>query len=273
MKTLSRVPEFTMNVIMTLLRFGQFFVIVFIFYLLYKVLFEQVLDGSQIIWPLLGLWVVSAYIAIPRIHRILTKYYLPNYFVGRVRSPSGLLSDPVNLAFFGSEKDIHRAMQKAGWIKSDKLTAKTALRTVYASLLSRSYPSAPVGDMYLFTRRQDFAYEIEVNGSPNERHHVRFWKTPKGWRLPGGYEVDWLAAASYDTHVGIKIATGQIDHFIHSDIDEERDYIIDTLKKAKQTNQVNIVKHFSDAFHDHNNGGDRIRTDGSLPFITLKKAN
>ncbi|WP_346845683.1 LssY C-terminal domain-containing protein [uncultured Rothia sp.] len=31
---------------------------------------------------------------------------------------------------------------------------------------------------------QAFAYQLEVDGNPLKRHHVRFWKTPAGWALP-----------------------------------------------------------------------------------------
>ncbi len=265
----NQLPQMTVNFVAFLVKTARLITIVAIFYILYKLLLEQFLDGSKQILPLFGLWVLTAYFAIPRIHRLLTAYYLPNYFVGRVRSPSGLLSDPVNLAFFGTEQDLHHAMKAAHWHIADPLNPKTVARASLYSLIGKSYPTAPVGTMYLFNRPHDFAYEIEVGGSPNERHHVRFWKTPKGWRLPGGHEADWLAAASYDTHVGLKIATGQLDHFIHVDIDQERDYIIDSLKKAKVTKKIAVVEHFTDAYHDRNNGGDRIRTDGSLPFIYL----
>jgi len=263
------IPRQTINVVNLSIRLARFSVLVFIFYVIYKLLLEQFLDGSKEILPLFGLWILTSYFAIPRIHRILANYYLPNYFVGRIKSPSGLLSDPVNLAFFGSGQDMHAAMQKAGWTKADRLSAKSMVRTIYASALKKSYKSAPVGNMYLFNRPQDFAYEIEIDGSPSERHHVRFWKTPSGWHLPGGHKADWLAAATYDTHVGIKIATGQLDHFIHADVDKERDFIIKTLKDNKALKKVEVINHFTDAYHDRNNGGDRIKTDGSLPFITL----
>lgn len=160
-------------------------------------------------------------------------------------------------------------MRKSGWTKAEQLNPYTLLKTAYCSLVRRSYKSAPVGTMYLFNRPQDFAFEIEVGGSPNARHHVRFWKTPDGWYLPGGRHVDWLAAATYDTKVGVKIATGQLDHLIHADVDEERDYIVDTLKNAKCIKKLEVVKHFTNAYHDRNNGGDHIKTDGSLPFISL----
>lgn len=269
MKLFDHVPRLTANVVMFTLRLAQFLAIIFAFYLVYDLLLDQFLDGSKRFYPLLGLWLLSAYIVLPRIHRTLTSYYLPNYFVGRIRSPSGFLSDPVNLAFLSKEKDLHKAMQAAGWEPADALTAPTFVRTVYATVFRKSYPTAPVGHMYLFNRKQNFAYQQQVGGTPNTRHHVRFWRTPNKWYLPGGRQADWLAAATYDTRVGLKIATGQIDHLIHEDIDEERDYIIETLQDAKVLKKLEVVEHFTNAYHDRNNGGDRIKTDGSLPFITL----
>ena len=263
------VRNVTVNLIDVFVRLVRFGLIVAFFYIVYDLLLRQFFDGSMRVFPLFGLWVVTAYIVIPRVHRLLTNFYLPNYFVGRVRSPSGLLSDPVNLAFNGTEQSLHQAMQKAGWVKADPLEPRSFLKTAYCALVRRSYPSAPVGNMYLFNRVQDFAYEIEIGGSPNKRHHVRFWRTPGAWYLPGGRQADWLAAATYDARVGIKIATGQLDHFIHADVDEERDFIIATLKKSKKLKKLEMIKHFTNAYHDRNNGGDHIKTDGSLPFITL----
>lgn len=271
MNYISEIPKLTANAVNLLLRVARFAAIVFAFFLLYRLLLEQFFDGSKEIIPLLLLWIISSYIVIPKVHHFLANYYLPNYFVGRIRSPSGLLSDPVNIAIIGDGRKLHEAMIKAGWTKAEKLTPLTFVKTAWASVTGKSYPSAPVGNMYLFNRRHDFAYQIEVGGSPDSRHHIRFWKTPKKWFLPGGHEADWLAAATFDTHVGIKIATGQLDHFIHEDIDVERDFVVDSLKKTGRVKNVEIVEHFTTAFHDRNNGGDRIRTDGSLPFIHLKK--
>jgi len=269
MQNLKHLPRLTATAVTYLLRSTRLVVIAFLFYIAYKLLLKEIFDGSQQIIPLFAFWLLSSYIVIPKIHRVLTKYYLPNYFVGRIRSSDGLLSDPVNLVFFGSKKDLHSAMQRSGWKMADKLTVKTALKTAYCALFRTSYPTAPVGRFYLFNRQQDFAYEQEIGGSPNERHHIRFWKTPTKWRLPGGHKADWLAAATYDTHISIKLSSGKIDHLIHHRIDKERDYVIDTLEKSNSVKTVKVIKHFSDAYHDRNNGGDRIQTDGSLPFISL----
>lgn len=261
----------SLNIIGYLYKVGLFVVIIALFFLFYRLLVGQVLDGSNRILPLLILWVFTAYITLPRIHRFLTKRYLPNYYVGRVRSGSGLLADPINLVFFGSEKDIHKSFEAAGWTIADPLSFFTMLNAAFSTALNRSYPHAPVGNMYLFGRRQDFAYQLQVGNSPRVRHHVRFWKVPKGWRLPGGHKAEWLAAATYDRSVGVKLFTLQIDHMIATNIDEERDFIINDLKKADSVQSIEIIEHFTDAYHDHNNGGDTIKTDGALPFITLHK--
>lgn len=100
------IHNITVNAIDGLVRLIRFLLIVGFFYIIYDVLLREFFDGSKRALPLLALWVLSAYIVLPRIHRLLTNFYLPNYFVGRVRSPSGLLSDPVNIAFYGTEASL-----------------------------------------------------------------------------------------------------------------------------------------------------------------------
>lgn len=271
MNVFKKIPRFTIGLANIATRLIRFLLVIGLFYLIYKYLLDEALDGSKQVFPIFALWLFSAYLVLPKIHRTLTKYYLPNYYVGRIRSGSGLLSDPINLAFFGDEKSIKKSMITAGWVEAVALTAPSLASITRAMLLKESFPDAPVGNMYLFNRRQDFAYEVQMKGNPRERHHVRFWKTPDGWRLPGGHKADWLAAATYDKSFGFKAFTWQIDHLISPQIDEERDYILKTLKDAKQINKLEIIEHFTDSYHDHNNGGDRIETDGALPFITLDK--
>src|SRR6185437_12654554 len=98
--------------------------------------------------------------------------------------------------------------------------------------------------------KQDFAFQQEVDNNPARRHHVRFWKCPAGWRLPGGHKVQWLAAGTYDSSVGISAYNLQITHKISENTDEERDHIVRTLKRSKVTARVEIIKHFSTGYHD-----------------------
>lgn len=226
-------------------------------------------------WWMVGLffvvWVIVAYLALPRLHRILSSIYVPNYFIGRTRTADGILSDPVNLAARGSEEQLHKVMDAAGWSLADDITPRSAWKMVTTVLRRKSYPNAPVSPAFLFGRKQDFAYQQEVDNNPNQRHHVRFWRCPKGWLLPGGHRVDWLAAGTYDRSIGVSLFTFQLTHRIDEDTDIERDYIIQTVQDSTEPVRVAILKDFSSGYHSRNGGGDSIRTDGDLPILELSK--
>ena len=216
-------------------------------------------------------WAVLAYLALPRLHQVLTWLYVPDYFIGRTRTPDGLLGDPVNLAVKGDEEDIHEAMIAAGWVRADPITLRSSWRIIVSSLLRRSYPAAPVSNLMLFGRKQSFAYQKEVEGNPAQRHHIRFWYCPPGWSLPGGGHVDWLAAATYDRAVGLSVLTLQVTHKIDADIDIERDYVVDDLRWANEAAELEIWPDFFASYHDKNGGGDRVVTDGALHVLDLNE--
>ena len=230
-------------------------------------------EGFRPGWPMLLLvvfWVLLTYLLLPRVHRILTRLYVPGYFIGRARTSDGLLGDPVNLALRGHEAQIHGAMTRASWTRADDVTLRSGLRILTSTLTRRSYHEAPVSPLHLFDRQQDFAYQQEVAGSPSKRHHVRFWRCPDGWMLPGGYTVDWLAAGTYDKSVGLSLFTLQVTHKIEEDTDIERDYIVETVKKGSPEVDVEVIENFSTGYHSRNGGGDLIITDGDLPIIDVR---
>lgn len=218
------------------------------------------------------LWLVLSYLLLPRLHQIFSLIYVPDYFIGRTKTYDGMLGDPVNLAFDGSEADIHMAMRSAGWRQSDRVTLRSAWRIVVSSVFSRSYPSAPVSDLYLFGRPQDFSYQQQVDANPKQRHHVRFWRVPTGWVLPGGHRAAWLAAASYDRSVRLSIFTFQVTHKIDEAVDVERDYLLATLRFTDPKVRIRVIEDFSTAYHHRNGGGDRVRTDGHLPVADVSGA-
>lgn len=215
-------------------------------------------------------WVLLAYLVLPRLHRILTTIYVPEYFIGRARTSDGLLGDPVNLALLGDAEQIHHAMRAAAWTKADPVTLASSWRIVTSTLTRRSYDEAPVSPLFLFGRQQDFAYQQEVDGNPAQRHHVRFWRCPDGWLLPGGTRVEWLAAGTFDTAVGLSLFTLQITHRIDADTDVERDHIVRTVTGADPRVVVTVLKDFSTGYHARNGGGDSIRTDGDLPILDVR---
>ena len=218
----------------------------------------------------ISFWALLAYLVLPRLHSILTGVYVPNYFIGRTRTSDGLLGDPVNLALLGTGDQIEQAMHQAGWSKADPITLASAMGIVKSTLRRTSYPEAPVSPLFLFERQQDFAYQQEVDGNAAQRHHVRFWQCPDGWLLPGGSRVDWLAAGTYDTAVGLSLFTLQVTHRIDANTDIERDYIIQTVTDANPEVRIEVIKDFSSGYHARNGGGDTIKTDGDLPIIDVR---
>ena len=240
------------------------------FWLAWLVFREGLATGG---WWLVGLffvvWAIVSYLALPRLHRILSNMYVPNYFIGRTRTADGILSDPINLSVRGSEEKLHKAMTAAGWVLADDITPRSSWKMVLTVLSGRSYPNAPVSPAFLFGRRQDFAYQQEVDGNPRRRHHVRFWRCPDGWLLPGGHRVDWLAAGSYDKSVGLSLFTFQLTHKIDENIDIERDYIIESVKNSEKYIRVTVLEDFSTGYYSRNGSGDLIRTDGDLPILEV----
>lgn len=236
------------------------------------ILLQETLQWGRL-WFSIVFWAVLAYLVLPRLHRILTRIYLPDYFIGRARTSDGLLGDPVNMALLATEHQVNAAMRRAGWTQADDVDLRSSRRIVVSTLTRRSYNEAPVSPLFLFGRQQDLAYQQEVDGNPGKRHHIRFWRCPPGWVLPGGVRVDWLAAGTYDRAVGLSLFTLQITHKIEENTDDERDFVLATLEEAVPEAEVAVIRDFSTGYHARNGGGDTISTDGHLPVVDLTRVS
>jgi len=226
--------------------------------------------GWGLLWFAVLFWALLAYLVLPRLHRILTRLYVPDYFIGRTRTSDGLLGDPVNLAVTGTAEQVHAALAAAGWTRADDVTLASSWRIVTATVRRRSYLRAPVSPLLLFDRVQDFAYQQEVADNPAKRHHVRFWRCPDGWLLPGGHRVDWVAAGTFDRAVGLSLFTLQVTHKIDEHTDIERDHIVASIRRAVPQTRLVLIRDFATGYHSRNGGGDTIQTDGDLPVIDLR---
>lgn len=252
-------------------HFIKFIITIFLAIMIYQVLFATIFTKQLHFFFYIFFWLFSAYVVLPWLNRQLTRLYVPNYFIGRTQTSDGLLGDPINLAFNGKKKDIIEAFQQAGWHQAEPLNLTSSIKMATSSILGDSYPTAPVSPLFLFHRQQTLAFEREINNNPRKRHHIRLWKTPTDWHLPGGKQVGWLAAATYDRNIGLSLFTGQITHKIAENTDQERDFVIETLKKGHYLSGIETIEHFTSSYHSRNGGGDRIETDGALPFIDIKR--
>ena len=178
----------------------------------------------------------------------------------------GHKGDPVNIAFVGTEEELHRALSAARWYAADPITLKSSLRIAADVVLRKPYDHAPVSDLFLWGRRQDLAYEQPVGSSPKQRHHVRFWRSQE---VDGNGEPLWLGAATFDERVEISRTTGGVTHKIAPDLDRERNKLVGDTARHGALDGYYWVDRFHADREGVNGGGDPWFTDGRLAVGVL----
>jgi len=173
----------------------------------------------------------------------------------------GHQGDAVNVAFIGTETELHQALAAAGWYAADPITLATSVRIAADVVLHKPYPHAPVSDLYLWGRRQDAAFEQPVGGSPKQRHHVRFWRSTD--LDPAGRPL-WLGAATFDERVELSRTTGGVTHKISPDIDRERNKLLSDAIRVGALDGYYWVDRFHHQGQGRNGGGDPYHTDRRL---------
>jgi hypothetical protein len=178
----------------------------------------------------------------------------------------GRQGDPVNIAFVGTEEELHRTLARARWYAADPITLKTSLRIAADVVLKKPYDHAPVSDLFLWGRQQDTAFEQPVGASPKQRHHVRFWRSRE---LDAGGEPLWLGAATFDERVEISRTTGGVTHRIGPDVDRERNKLVIDARTSGLLDGYYWVDRFHRDREGRNGGGDPYFTDGRLAVGVL----
>ena len=214
----------------------------------------------------IGVYLALSYLVLPTFWRHYEHLPAMGSMPKVTRAPDGLPGDPLNMALVGTEADIQRAFDAAGWHPADPITFRSSLAIVEGVVLHRPDPDAPVSDLFLFGRRQDLAFERDVGGSPRERSHVRLWRTDL--RADGERPV-WVGGATFDRDVGLSHTTGQITHHIAPDIDAERDTLMRDLEAAGRLAALYFVTGVGPTVNGRNGGGDRYFTDGELAVGVL----
>lgn len=222
-------------------------------------------------WAWIGLGIVAiylvvAYVFMPRVGKDRYNHH-PDLLDGErlTHTGSGLPGDPLNIALVGSEEDIIRTFLAAGWRPADALSLKSSLRIAVDTVFDKPDPNAPVSNLFLYGRKEDLAFEKPVGHSPRERHHVRFWRTPK---LDDGRPI-WIGAATHDVGVELARNTGEITHRISPDVDAERTLLIGDLEQTKRVVGIRWIDGFHKELQGRNGGGDPWHTDGRLAVVTL----
>src|SRR6266852_2172722 len=174
----------------------------------------------------------------------------------------GAEGDPLNLVFVGSKDQITHSFQQAGWLIPDPITLQTSEKIAVASLTHKSYPTAPVSNLYVFGRVQDLAFEKPTNDVAN-RGHIRLWKTGT---LIGGQLV-WVGQASYDSGIELSGTTHLPTHHIAPTVDLERNAVGADLQKTGLIREESYGTFTPPIVYARNGGGDYYESDGDVLVI------
>ncbi len=184
----------------------------------------------------------------------------------RTKTERGHAGDPINVAFVGSDRELHHALARGGWYAADPITLDSSIQIAADVVLKKPYPHAPVSDLFVWGRKQDLAFEQPVGQSPKQRHHVRFWRSKA---VDEDGEPLWLGAATYDERVEISRTTGGITHRIGAAVDQERNKLLVDTHHAGTLYGYYWVDSFHRELRGTNGGGDPFHTDGRLAVGVL----
>ncbi|HJY85275.1 MAG TPA: LssY C-terminal domain-containing protein [Candidatus Acidoferrales bacterium] len=147
----------------------------------------------------------------------------------RVKSKEGTQGDMVNFLLIGSKAKVEEALRAAGWVEADRDPQQAIRHAIESTINQQGFTEMPMSLLYLFGRMQDygFAHAMPLQVAA-ERHHFRLWQAP--WTTPDGQTV-WIGAGTHDIGIERSIE-GKLTHQIDPDVDQEREYVADSLLQA-----------------------------------------
>ncbi len=196
---------------------------------------------------------------------LLRFYPYPSHFPAYPKvthTKSGATGDPINVLFVGSKNQIMHSFQQASWLIPDPITSQTSAKIAVDSLAHRSYPTAPVSNLYVFGRVQDLAFEKPTNDVQN-RGHIRIWKTST--RVNG--QPVWVGAASYDSGIELSATNHLPTHHIAPTVDLERNTVGSDLAKTGLVREEADAAFTPPILYARNGGGDYYTSDGDVLVI------
>lgn len=183
----------------------------------------------------------------------------------RTETKHGKPSDWVNLALVGSNDELLRAFEAAGWTSSARLSLRSDAKTFLAVATHHAYQAGPMSLLLLAGRQPDLVFQKQTNTFA-KRHHIRCWQTERTWQ---GKPV-WVASATHDIGIEFSHSAKTFTHRIDEDIDAERAKVISDLRFADRVDAMSSFTRPAIPEISINGTGDPIRTDGRLAVVELR---
>jgi LssY C-terminus len=177
----------------------------------------------------------------------------------------GVASDPINVKIVATAGQLASAFGASGWYRADEIDFITSARISFDSIFGRKYATAPVSNLYLYGRKEDYAFE-RPGKSVRERDHARFWDT--GTQNQDGRTI-WVGGATRDIKVEISPVTHMPTHKISSNVDAEREAVLDCLIGSGWVIGEGWEANFGQPTEQRNSLGDMYFTDGRRAVLSL----
>jgi hypothetical protein len=178
---------------------------------------------------------------------------------------AGKPGDPINMQLVGSNGQLGASFAAAGWYRADEIDLVTSARISADSVLGRRYSTAPVSNLYLYGRKEDYAFE-RPGRNVRQRDHIRFWNT--GRASDDGRPI-WIGSATRDVRVELSHTNHLPTHGISPDLDAERELVVSELAQTGYLIADGVGPGFGVETHGVNGGGDPFFTDGQVAALTL----
>jgi hypothetical protein len=173
----------------------------------------------------------------------------------------------VNFALIGTEDQVKKAFQNAGWVQVDATKQDAVVHGLIQTLQHQSYLEMPMSTLYLFGRPQDLSYaRADPITVAAERHHLRVWKSAE---TVDGKPL-WVGSSTHDIGFEKDQRNNGITHKIDPDIDKERDFIEQSFAAAGNLQAAAYVMPANPLTTAKTATGGSFQSDGRIVVLLLK---
>ncbi|MFL6427558.1 MAG: LssY C-terminal domain-containing protein [Acidobacteriaceae bacterium] len=185
----------------------------------------------------------------------------------RVQDQQNNLGDMVNFALVGSQEQVTKAFQNAGWVSVDTTKQDAVVHGIVETLQHKAYLEMPMSTLYLFGRQQDLSYaRADPIMVAAERHHLRVWKTTE---TVNGLPV-WVGSSTHDVGFEKDQRNNGVTHKIDPEIDKERDFLEQSFAAAGDLQAAAYVTPSDPLRTASTATGGSFQSDGRIVVLILK---
>jgi hypothetical protein len=200
---------------------------------------------------------------------VLTDAISPALFANiprRVGDQQNHPGDMVNFALVGTEEQVKKAFQNAGWVAVDNTKQDAVVHGLLQTLQHQSYLEMPMSTLYLFGRPQDLSYaRADPITVAAERHHLRVWKSTE---TVDGKPL-WVGSSTHDIGFEKDQRNNGITHKIDPEIDKERDFLEQSFAAAGNLQAAAYVTPANPLRDARTATGGSFQSDGRIVVLLL----